>query len=98
MLLNARSVIIIPGYGLCAAQAQYPIAQLVKELQQRGVRVRFAIHPVAGRLVNEDVLEKSKNIYPPGMCNNFAKFTELFKIAKFKDLTRTPNPHFPFLT
>ncbi|CAI2357199.1 unnamed protein product [Caenorhabditis sp. 36 PRJEB53466] len=50
LLLNARSVIIIPGYGLCAAQAQYPIAQLVKELQQRGVRVRFAIHPVAGRM------------------------------------------------
>uniref|UniRef100_A0A8R1HT93 proton-translocating NAD(P)(+) transhydrogenase n=1 Tax=Caenorhabditis japonica TaxID=281687 RepID=A0A8R1HT93_CAEJA len=48
LLLNARSVVIIPGYGLCAAQAQYPIAQLVKELQQRGVRVRFAIHPVAG--------------------------------------------------
>ncbi|UMM41946.1 hypothetical protein L5515_017975 [Caenorhabditis briggsae] len=50
LLLNARSVIIIPGYGLCAAQAQYPIAQLVKELQQRGVKVRFAIHPVAGRM------------------------------------------------
>ncbi|CAI5454974.1 unnamed protein product [Caenorhabditis angaria] len=50
VLLNAKSVIIVPGYGLCAAQAQYPIAELVKELQNRGVRVRFAIHPVAGRM------------------------------------------------
>ncbi|CAB3400358.1 unnamed protein product [Caenorhabditis bovis] len=49
-LLNAKSVIIVPGYGLCASQAQYPIAQLVKELQNRGVRVRFAVHPVAGRM------------------------------------------------
>ncbi|CAD6197194.1 unnamed protein product [Caenorhabditis auriculariae] len=50
MLSTAKSVIIVPGYGLCAAQAQYPIAQLVKSLQERGVRVRFAIHPVAGRM------------------------------------------------
>ncbi|KAK6049556.1 NAD(P) transhydrogenase beta subunit, partial [Cooperia oncophora] len=49
-LLNAQSVIIVPGYGLCAAQAQYPIAQLAKTLNDRGVRVRFAVHPVAGRM------------------------------------------------
>lgn len=41
-------MIIVPGYGLCAAQAQYPIAQLAKELTDRGIRVRFAVHPVAG--------------------------------------------------
>lgn len=49
-LRNAKSVIIVPGYGLCAAQAQYPISQLVKTLQEKGVKVRFAIHPVAGRM------------------------------------------------
>ncbi|KHJ98870.1 NAD(P)(+) transhydrogenase, alpha subunit, partial [Oesophagostomum dentatum] len=49
-LTNAQSIIIVPGYGLCAAQAQYPIAQLAKELTERGVRVRFAVHPVAGRM------------------------------------------------
>ncbi|WKY17329.1 hypothetical protein Q1695_001716 [Nippostrongylus brasiliensis] len=49
-LTNAQSVIIVPGYGLCAAQAQYPIAQLSKELTDRGIRVRFAVHPVAGRM------------------------------------------------
>ncbi|EYC00527.1 hypothetical protein Y032_0115g517 [Ancylostoma ceylanicum] len=50
LLTNAQSVIIVPGYGLCAAQAQYPIAQLAKELADRGIRVRFAVHPVAGRM------------------------------------------------
>uniref|UniRef100_A0A158QRS3 proton-translocating NAD(P)(+) transhydrogenase n=1 Tax=Haemonchus placei TaxID=6290 RepID=A0A158QRS3_HAEPC len=49
-LTNAQSIIIVPGYGLCAAQAQYPIAQLAKELTDRGIRVRFAVHPVAGRM------------------------------------------------
>lgn len=38
----------ILGYGLCAAQAQYPIAELVKTLREKGTNVRFAIHPVAG--------------------------------------------------
>ena len=47
-LLNAKNVIIVPGYGLCAAQAQYPVAQMVEELRNRGVHVRFGIHPVAG--------------------------------------------------
>uniref|UniRef100_A0A914EIL4 proton-translocating NAD(P)(+) transhydrogenase n=1 Tax=Acrobeloides nanus TaxID=290746 RepID=A0A914EIL4_9BILA len=47
---DAKNVIIVPGYGLCAAQAQYPIAELVKTLTERGCKVRFAIHPVAGRM------------------------------------------------
>ena len=49
-LKGAQSVIIVPGYGMCAAQAQYPIAELVKELAAKGVKIRFAIHPVAGRM------------------------------------------------
>ena len=49
MMNNAKSIIIVPGYGLCAAQAQYPIAELVKNLTERGIKVRFAIHPVAGK-------------------------------------------------
>ncbi|KAK0390468.1 hypothetical protein QR680_019368 [Steinernema hermaphroditum] len=50
MISNAKSVIIVPGYGLCAAHAQYPIAELAKILQDRGTKVRFGIHPVAGRM------------------------------------------------
>uniref|UniRef100_A0A673IU73 NAD(P) transhydrogenase, mitochondrial n=1 Tax=Sinocyclocheilus rhinocerous TaxID=307959 RepID=A0A673IU73_9TELE len=47
-LLNAVS--IISGYGLCAAKAQYPIADLVKTMSEQGKKVRFGIHPVAGRM------------------------------------------------
>ncbi|WP_076414829.1 Re/Si-specific NAD(P)(+) transhydrogenase subunit beta [Shewanella sp. UCD-KL12] len=50
MLKNARSVIIAPGYGMAVAQAQYPVAEITQKLRDRGVKVRFAIHPVAGRL------------------------------------------------
>lgn len=48
MLREAKRVIIVPGYGLCAAQAQYPIAEMVKALREQNVEVRFGIHPVAG--------------------------------------------------
>ena len=50
MLESASSVIITPGYGMAVAQAQYPVADLVARLRERGVDVRFGIHPVAGRL------------------------------------------------
>ncbi len=50
VLADARSVMITPGYGMAVAQAQYPVAELAKKLGEAGVEVRFAIHPVAGRL------------------------------------------------
>ncbi|WP_245561761.1 Re/Si-specific NAD(P)(+) transhydrogenase subunit beta [Agromyces italicus] len=50
LLRDASSVIITPGYGMAVAQAQYPVAELTSRLRERGVRVRFGIHPVAGRL------------------------------------------------
>ncbi len=49
-LNEADSVIIIPGYGMAVAQAQTAVAELVKKLRAKGKNVRFAIHPVAGRL------------------------------------------------
>jgi len=49
-LKNAGSVIIVPGYGLAVAKAQYAIADMVKNLTDRGINVRFGIHPVAGRM------------------------------------------------
>ncbi|MBT2595930.1 Re/Si-specific NAD(P)(+) transhydrogenase subunit beta [Arthrobacter sp. ISL-72] len=50
LLTNAASVVITPGYGMAVAQAQYPVAELAQQLRERGVDVRFGIHPVAGRL------------------------------------------------
>ena len=49
-LLNAKEVIIVPGYGMAVAQAQHPVREITEILQEKGTRVRFAIHPVAGRL------------------------------------------------
>ncbi|MGB0895026.1 MAG: Re/Si-specific NAD(P)(+) transhydrogenase subunit beta [Parashewanella sp.] len=50
LLKNSTSVVITPGYGMAVAQAQYPVAEITKQLRDAGIKVRFAIHPVAGRL------------------------------------------------
>jgi NAD(P) transhydrogenase len=54
-LATAESVIIVVGYGMAVAKAQYAISDITRMLKQRGINVRFAIHPVAGRM--------------PGQCN-----------------------------
>ncbi|HZJ96847.1 MAG TPA: Re/Si-specific NAD(P)(+) transhydrogenase subunit beta [Oligella sp.] len=50
LLKGSKSVIITPGYGMAVAQAQYPVAQITETLRAQGTKVRFGIHPVAGRL------------------------------------------------
>lgn len=50
MLVNSKNVVIVPGYGMAVAQAQYAIAELTKKLRENDINVRFAIHPVAGRM------------------------------------------------
>ncbi|XP_076029477.1 NAD(P) transhydrogenase, mitochondrial-like [Oratosquilla oratoria] len=50
MMANAKNIVIVPGYGLCVAKAQYPIAEMVEALRKKGKNIRFGIHPVAGRM------------------------------------------------
>ena len=50
LLKNSKSIVITPGYGMAVAQAQYPVADITRKLRERGINVRFGIHPVAGRL------------------------------------------------
>jgi NAD(P) transhydrogenase subunit beta len=50
LLRASRSVIIVPGYGMAVARAQHAVRELTNELTKRGVKTRYAIHPVAGRL------------------------------------------------
>jgi NAD(P) transhydrogenase subunit beta len=47
---DARRVVIVPGYGMAVAQAQHAVRDLANLLEQRGIEVEFAIHPVAGRM------------------------------------------------
>ena len=50
MLSDSKSVVIVPGYGMAVAQAQHIVYDITKKLRDKGVNVRFAIHPVAGRM------------------------------------------------
>ena len=50
LLVNAREVMIVPGYGMAVAQAQHTVFEITKVLREKGVNVRFGIHPVAGRM------------------------------------------------
>jgi len=50
MLKDSKNVVIVPGYGMAVAQAQHTIYEITKKLRDKGINVRFAIHPVAGRM------------------------------------------------
>ena len=79
MLNYAQRVVVVPGYGLAVAQAQHDVRQLAELLEERGVDVRYAIHPVAGRMPGHmNVLLAEANV----------PYTELHEMEEI-------NPEFP---
>jgi NAD(P) transhydrogenase subunit beta len=79
MLSYARRVVIVPGYGLAVAQAQHDVRQLADQLEAKGVDVRYAIHPVAGRMPGHmNVLLAEANV----------PYTQLYEMDQI-------NPDFP---
>ena len=79
MLAFARRVVFVPGYGLAVAQAQHDVRNLAELLEEKGVDVRYAIHPVAGRMPGHmNVLLAEANV----------PYDELYEME-------TINPEFP---
>jgi len=58
LMTEAQNILIVPGYGLCVAKAQYPIAELIDLLKSKGKTVKFGIHPVAGMLLLLDEIHQ----------------------------------------
>ncbi len=70
MLADARQVVIVPGYGMAVAQAQHAVRELADQLEAKGVEVKYAIHPVAGRMPGHmNVLLAEANVPYPALID-----------------------------
>ena len=74
----AQSVVIVPGYGLAVAQAQQKLYGLVKLLQAAGVEVRFAVHPVAGRMPGHMDVPLAEAAVPYDIIHDMEEINEGF--------------------
>jgi NAD(P) transhydrogenase subunit beta len=92
MLEGANSVIIVPGYGMAVAQAQYAVNELATLLIKRGIKVRYAIHPVAGRMPGHmNVLLAEANVpydllYEMDAINDDFKNTDVVLVVGANDV------------
>ena len=93
VLDGARSVIIVPGYGMAVAQAQYGVSELANMLMKRGIDVKYAIHPVAGRMPGHmNVLLAEANVpydqlYEMDQINPYFAQADLALVVGANDVT-----------
>jgi NAD(P) transhydrogenase subunit beta len=81
MLAYSRSVIIVPGYGLAVAQGQHAVRELADVLEQRGVEVKYAIHPVAGRMPGHMNVLLAEAHVPYEQLKEMDEINDEFKLA-----------------